>query len=149
MCAGCQRFIHGFKVNCCCCDNWWVTSSLGLHSAVSSGEWLKPLCLKEKMLWFLRLVCLYPIFSSVKIQQHGAWLSPPLSFSYWLHISILLWGRWEHPISTAVETMRKGKCRLEVSWSFSPSISPMPCMRLGLLFLLILPVLIHLSSPLT
>lgn len=142
---------------------WFPKINLALKStatAVTIGKWSAALgyvvllaqdsdwksCVsKKKWLWFLRLVCPYPIFSPVKIQQYGGWLSPSLLFSCWLYISI-----WEHPISIAVETtMRKRNCRLEVSMNFSPSISPMPCMHFGLLFLLILQMLIHLSCPLT
>lgn len=88
--------------------SWFPKIHLALKStatAVTIGEWPAALecvvllaqdsdwksCVsKKKWLWFLRLVCPYPIFSPVKIQQYGGWLSPSLLFSYWLYISIFI-----------------------------------------------------------
>lgn len=58
--------IHGFKVNCCCCENWWLTSSpgscgAGLQLAQDSD---RNYCVLMKMAVVLRvswsLSCLLP-----------------------------------------------------------------------------------------
>lgn len=172
--------IHGFKVNCCCCDNWVLTSSPGLRGAslqlVQDNDWnycvLTKMAVVLSVTWslagfFVTLECYISTFSaaSSKIlcpqpqQPEPLWVQtfPHPAFHPQLPrpkgpatLNLVLPTCFVFPSAPhkhfssrklrtlTVETrLTKGKGKMEVFWSFSPSCSPMPRMQLEMLFIYI------------